>query len=47
MLVKEELVGDWKEKILQRIRKVYQVIVICGEYTDNANGLAAEVKNTQ
>ncbi len=47
MSVKEELVGDWKEKVRQRIRKVDQVIVICGEYTDTANGVAAEVKITQ
>ena len=45
--VKEELVGDWKEKVRQRIRKVEQVIVICGEYTDTANGVAVEVKITQ
>ncbi|MDH7603905.1 MAG: TIR domain-containing protein [Melioribacter sp.] len=47
MSVKEELVGDWKEKVRQRIRKVDQVIVICGEYTNTANGVAAEVKITQ
>jgi len=47
MSVKEELVGDWKEKVRQIIRKVDQVIVICGEYTDTANGVAAEVKITQ
>lgn len=35
MSVKEELVGDWKEKVQQRIRKVDQVIVIYGEYTND------------
>ena len=47
MSVKEELSGDWQEKVRTRIRKVDQVIVICGEYTDTASGDAAEVKITQ
>lgn len=47
MSVKEELTGDWKEKVRQRIKKVDQVIVICGEYTNTATGVAAELKITQ
>jgi len=47
MSVKEELSGDWKEKVRTRIKKVDQVVVICGEHTDTANGVAAEVKITQ
>lgn len=47
MSVKEELSGDWKEKVRQRIKKVDQVIVICGEYTDTASGVSAEVRITQ
>ncbi|HOL87495.1 MAG TPA: TIR domain-containing protein [Defluviitoga tunisiensis] len=47
MSVKEELAGDWKEKVRQRIKKVDQVIVICGEHTDTATGVAAELKITQ
>jgi len=47
MSVKEELTGDWKEKVRTRIKKVDQVVVICGEYTDTANGVAAEVKIAQ
>ena len=47
MSLKEELSGDWKEKVRTRIKKVDQVIVICGHYTDTANGVAAEVKITQ
>ncbi|MCS7092153.1 MAG: TIR domain-containing protein, partial [Patescibacteria group bacterium] len=47
MSVKEELTGDWKEKVRQRIKRVEQVIVICGEYTDTASGVAAELKITQ
>jgi len=45
--VKEELSGDWKEKVRDRIRKVSVVIVICGEYTDSASGVNVEVKITQ
>jgi len=47
MSVKEELSGDWKEKVRARIKKVDQVVVICGEHTDTASGVAAEVKITQ
>jgi len=47
MSVKEELSGDWKEKVRTRIKKVDQVLVICGEHTDTASGVATEVKITQ
>ena len=47
MSVKEELSGDWKEKVRTRIKKVDRVVVICGEHTDTANGVAAEVKIAQ
>lgn len=47
MSVKEELSGDWKEKVRTRIKKVNQVVVICGEHTDTASGVATEVKITQ
>jgi len=47
MSVKEELAGDWKEKVRQRIKKVDQVVVICGEHTDTANGVAIEVNITR
>lgn len=47
MSVKEELSGDWKEKVKQRIKRVDQVIVICGEYTETATGVSAEVNMTQ
>ena len=47
MSVKEELTGDWKEKVRARVKKVDQVVVICGEHTDTANGVAAEVKIAQ
>lgn len=45
--VKEELSGDWKEKVRARIKKVEQVIILCGEHTDNASGVNAEVKLAQ
>lgn len=42
--VKEELTGDWKEKVRQRIKRVDQVIVICGEKTNTASGVSTEVR---
>ena len=43
MSIKQELSGDWKEKVRQKIKKVEQVVVICGEYTDTATGVSAEI----
>jgi len=45
--VKEELTGDWEAKVKERIRKVEIVAIICGEYTDTATGVSAEVKIAQ
>ena len=45
--VKDELSGDWKDKVRNRIKKVDQVIVICGEHTDTATGVSVELKMTQ
>src|SRR3972149_7457619 len=45
--LKEELIGDWKEKVRKIIKKVSVVIVICGEYTDSASGVSAELKIAQ
>lgn len=45
--VKEELSGDWKAKAREKIKRADQVIVICGENTDIATGVAAELKMTQ
>jgi hypothetical protein len=42
--VKEPFAGDWKEKVRLKIRKVDQVIVICGEFTDTATGVNAELR---
>lgn len=45
--VKEEISGDWKEEVRTRIKKVDQVAVICGEYTDTASGVSVEVRMAQ
>jgi MTH538 TIR-like domain (DUF1863) len=41
--IKEPLTGDWREKVRRRMSNVDVVIVICGEQTDTANGVAAEL----
>lgn len=38
---------DWQEDAARRIRRVDQVIVICGEHTDTASGVDVEVKIAQ
>jgi hypothetical protein len=42
--VKEPMTGDWKKKVRERIRKVEQVIVICGEHTNTATGVSVELE---
>jgi hypothetical protein len=42
--LKEPLSGDWKAKIRTRIQNADLVIVICGESTHNATGVAAELQ---
>ena len=41
--LKEPLVGNWKEKVRGRMRNVDIVIVLCGENTHTASGVAAEL----
>lgn len=41
--LKEPLTGDWKEKVRRRMDNVDVVIVICGEHTHLAAGVAAEL----
>lgn len=41
--LKEPLTGDWKEKVRRRMDNIEVVIVICGEYTHTAAGVAAEL----
>ena len=43
MSVKEALTGDWKAKVRQRMNNVDLVIVICGQNTNTASGVAAEL----
>lgn len=45
--IKDELSGDWKDKVRERIKLVSLVIVICGEHTDTATGVSAEVEITR
>jgi hypothetical protein len=41
--LKEPLMGDWKEKVRRRMENIDVVIVICGEHTHAAAGVAAEL----
>ena len=45
--VKEPMTGNWKEKVRTRIRSVDIVAVICGEHTDTATGVSAELSIAQ
>jgi hypothetical protein len=45
--VKERLRGDWKEKVRAIIRRVDVVVVICGNHTDTASGVSAELQVAQ
>ena len=45
--VKEPLTGDWKEKVRRRMSNIDVVIVLCGEDTHTASGIAAEVTIAQ
>lgn len=45
--IKEAISEDWKEKARTRIKGCDVVTVICGEYTDTAAGMSAEVKIAQ
>ena len=42
--VKEHLSGDWIDKVKRRIDNVGIVIVLCGEHTDTAKGVSAELE---
>jgi hypothetical protein len=45
--VKEPLTGNWKEKVRRRMDNIDVVVVLCGEYTHAASGVAAEVTIAQ
>lgn len=45
--VKEPMTGDWREKVRTRIRITDLTIVICGQSTHTATGVAAELSITR
>jgi hypothetical protein len=45
--IKEEISEDWKKKARTRIKACDVVIVLCGEHTDTAAGVSAEVRIAQ
>ncbi len=45
--VKEHLTGDWKDKVRRRMDNVDVVIVLCGEHTHTAKGVADELTIAQ
>lgn len=45
--IKEPMTGNWKEKVRTRIKSTDLVIVICGEHTDTAAGVSAELAIAQ
>lgn len=45
--IKEAIAKDWKDKARTRIRGCDIVIVICGESTNTATGVSAELEITQ
>jgi len=42
--VKEEIHGDWKKKVRERMKLVDQAVVICGEHTHTATGVSIELR---
>lgn len=47
MSIKETIDDNWKKKARTRIKGCDVVVVICGEYTDSATGVSAELKIAQ
>lgn len=45
--VKEPLTGDWKDKVRRRMDNIDVVVVLCGEHTHVAYGVAAELTIAQ
>lgn len=45
--VKEHMTGDWKSKVRTRIKGCDVAIILCGEYTHTASGVAAELRIIQ
>ena len=47
MSVREPFDSNWKQKVRHRIRRTDLTIVICGEHTHQAKGVAAELTITR
>ncbi len=47
MSIKEAISKNWKENARRRIKSCDVVAVICGEYTNSASGVSAELKIAQ
>jgi hypothetical protein len=47
MSIKETITEDWKKKARTRIKGCDVVVVICGEHTNSATGVSAELKIAQ
>ncbi len=47
MSIKQTIKSDWMSNARTRIKGCNVVIVICGEYTNTASGVSAEVKIVQ
>ncbi len=45
--VKEAMTGNWKEQVRERIRRTDLTIVLCGEATHTATGVAVELAITK
>ncbi len=45
--IKEAISEDWKKKARTRIKSVDVVVVICGQHTDTATGVTAELTIAQ
>ena len=42
--IKEPVSGDWKGRARFRIQRVDKFLVLCGEHTDTASGVSAEIQ---
>ncbi|MBE6070115.1 MAG: hypothetical protein E7211_20860 [Clostridium lundense] len=47
MSIKEPITSNWKDNARRRIKGCDVVAVICGEYTNSATGVSAELKIAQ
>lgn len=45
--IHEPIASNWRQKVRERIRKTDLTIVICGEHTHTAKGVAAELSITR